>query len=486
MEPYTRNGSVIGKAMDFGNFDRYIVGTDTQRTRPVLIGSQTYAREGATSNLNIAFNLTGDESTPSAGDVVVLAIALGAAATTLMTAPSGYTQLAMFAANDTYDSILYVGYKIMGSTPDTTFPIPSALSTANSQTALVYVWRGVDLDNPIDVTTTTAFGTNSRAANPPAITPTTVNSVIMAFGAAAHAGGGTILFTSSDLANFRSLGANDTNDCSLGGGYFDWVSGTFDPAAFTISGSTTSDSWTAVTLVLRAGFEDLPIFGNLKRSAIWDLPSVYNYQYSEYLDSLGIKFVGSVTTSTTTSITLPSGLLQNDIVFIVSFSDDTVQNLPTGYTNGQNGLSNSVNYRWSYKTMGVTPDSTATGLSSTSVHVAFAVRNVDTSVVFDNMSPTITTSTTGMPAPPQITTQTAFAKVITIGFLDDDILTAVDTPINYDLLTLTTYGTAGAGGTVMIAYRTKIEPGLTTIDAFGGIGNDSWVGATFALKWNGV
>jgi hypothetical protein len=119
--------------------------------------------------------------------------------------------------------------------------------------------------------------------------------------------------------------------------------------------------------------------------------------------------------STGTSITLPIGMRQNDIVVVCSMSDDTTQNLPTGYTNGQNGVSNTVNYRWSYKQMGATPDTTVTGLSGTSVHIAMVFRNINTTTILDVASPAIATNTTGMPNSPSITTVTNNAIVIAMG-----------------------------------------------------------------------
>lgn len=271
MEPYTRNGGIIGKYKKYGTSVTPIVGTTQVRSRPTLVGSQAYNRSGSTTAVNVTFSLTGGtNTTPQAGDLVVLAIALGAAATTLMTAPAGYTQIAMFASNDTYDSVLYVGYKVMGATPDTTFPIPSALSTSNSQMAVVFVWRNFDASSPLDVTSTVATGVNSRLADPPSITPVTSLSVIMAIGACAYSGT-VVSFTNATLTGFVSTGGSDTYDGALGAGYFNWTSGTYDPSAFSITGSTTSDSWTALTLAIRGKLVDTPIYGNKENTGIWDL-----------------------------------------------------------------------------------------------------------------------------------------------------------------------------------------------------------------------
>jgi hypothetical protein len=191
-----------------------------------------------------------------------------------------------------------------------------------------------------------------------------------------------------------------------------------------------------------------------------------------------ITLIGTPTSSTTTSITLPTGLQQNDLVVICSVADSNSQNLPSGYTNGQNGSSNSTNYRWSYKFMGSTPDTTATGLSSSSAHIAFAFRGVNTSTPLDVTTPSITTSTSGMPNPPSIQTVTDNAVIVACGFLDDDnVASSVTAPSTYTLILA-----SQNGATVMSAYKTKTPQGSDDPSAFGGSGTDSWVGATFALR----
>ena len=195
----------------------------------------------------------------------------------------------------------------------------------------------------------------------------------------------------------------------------------------------------------------------------------------------GITFIGSAQ-STTGTLTLPSGLQQNDLVIVATFRDDNTTALPTGYTDGQAGTSNSVNYRWARKFMPATPDTTITGLSSTAaIHIAMVFRRVNTTTPLDATSPTIATNTTGMPDPPSITTVTNNAMVVVIGYLDDDIITAT-APTNFTLARTANYGSAGSGGTVMAAYRIKTPAGAENAGVFGGGGTDSWVAATIALR----
>jgi hypothetical protein len=490
MEPFTRNGGMIGIPMSIGDFERYVVGETTGPGDIDYVGGSTFAFSGQTGDrtLSLTALTNGSDTSPSAGDLVVVFYGTGSNTTArTISVKSSYTNLTQLIGNDTYDAHLVVGYKVMGSTPDTSVIVSGTGSTADAGVVVVHVFRGVDQTTPLDVASVSSAGANSVLCNPGPITPTTEGAWVIAGGSGAHVDG-TDSYSSSDLTSFLTAGANDTYDVTVGVGIkTDWVSGAFDPAAFTFSGTNAAtSSWVAYTLAVRPATVPIPIEGNRKRSGVWDLPSVYGLKYSEYEDSLGIKFVGTPTSTTTTSITLPSGLQQDDIVFIASMADLTTPALPTGYTNGQTGYTNTVGYRWSYKVMGATPDTSASGLSSSSTHIAFAVRSVDTSVIFDQTASSPATNTTGMPNPPAITTQSARAKVIAFGFLDDDLVSAVDPPNDYELIASATYGVPGTGGTVMAAHNSLTKPATTNPSSFGGNGTDSWVATTIALKWNGV
>jgi hypothetical protein len=227
-----------------------------------------------------------------------------------------------------------------------------------------------------------------------------------------------------------------------------------------------------------------PNFGNKKNSGIWDISAAYLESYDQYFDSLFISFVGEATSSTNSStITLPSGLQEGDVVFTATFRDNDFVVTPTGYTSGANEATDDTGYQWSYKVMGATPDTIATGLTqqSDAVHIAFALRGVS-AAIFDTTAPTRTTGGSGMPNPPSITTITPFAKVIKIGFLDDDIVTNVGAPSGFDMIISAIAGTSGAGGTIMAAYRTLNVAGASGTGAFTGGASDDWVGVTFAIR----
>jgi hypothetical protein len=218
------------------------------------IGGRAAAFLGTTSttNLNLT-NLTGGiNNAPWADDIVVIFYGIGRADESTNTiSVSGYTSLGLSRPEDTYATSLDVSYKIMGSTPDTSATLSSTISVENAAAVAVHVFSGVNTATPMDVTSTVATNSSSAIPNPPAITPVTVGAVVVAGGAAGH-NDGTDTFSSSDLTSFRTSGANDTYDVSIGAGYVRWVSGAVNPAAFTWTGTDNNDySSAARTLALR-------------------------------------------------------------------------------------------------------------------------------------------------------------------------------------------------------------------------------------------
>jgi len=201
-------------------------------------------------------SLTGGIGTAAiAGDVVIIFTANTTTSTreyynhATTNNPVTYTSLVNINSNDTYPSFLRVGHRTMPSTPDTVVRASIGTITTESMVGIVSVWRNM---GGIDVTTTTATGINSRIANPPAITPTTTGSIIIAAGAGGLSGTGYFA-SASGLTNFKQQARNSTYDISLGAGnYEDWISGAYDPAAFTLSGTdNTSNSWCACTIAIK-------------------------------------------------------------------------------------------------------------------------------------------------------------------------------------------------------------------------------------------
>jgi hypothetical protein len=217
------------------------------------VGGYTIGYLGTTSNITVSLtSLTGGlASAPSAGDFVLVYFGTGSGSNRDLVI-AGYTEIAELYANDSEDTNLAVAYKFMGATPDTSVTLTGGTGDISDGGAVyVSVWRNVDTIKPFDVTTTTATGLNSVLCNPPAITPITAGAVIVSGGAGAHTEG-TETYSSSNLTAFLSAGVNDTNDVTVGGGYTEWTTGSFDPAQFTFSADNDgSFSWAAVTVALR-------------------------------------------------------------------------------------------------------------------------------------------------------------------------------------------------------------------------------------------
>jgi hypothetical protein len=200
-------------------------------------------------------------------------------------------------------------------------------------------------DSPFDVTTPGVSTGNAGMPNSPAITTVTNGDVIVSLG---FLDDDRVASSVTAPAGYTLIGAVQNATTANGSTVMaaftqQATAGNTNPGAF---GGAGSDPWVGSTFALR------PIAGTIPQ----------------------ISYIGQ-TQSTTTSITLPTGLQENDLVIIASASDSTTQTLPAGYTPGQSG-NQQVRYRWSYKFMGATPDTTATGLAANSAHIAFVFRGV--------------------------------------------------------------------------------------------------------------
>jgi hypothetical protein len=189
-------------------------------------------------------------SAPIENDLVLIAYSVGAANDVDVTiTTSDYIEIADLRANDVYDGNLGLFRKFMTSTPDTSITVGPTGNANYAGVVAIHVWRGVNLTTPLDVAATTATGIDTGRPTPPAITPSTADSVVVCAGASSAATGA--VFTTSDLSNFITQTSADVNDGTVGIGSFDWTSGTFTPAQFGGGTTGTDDSWVAVTIALR-------------------------------------------------------------------------------------------------------------------------------------------------------------------------------------------------------------------------------------------
>jgi hypothetical protein len=217
-------------------------------------GNVTLTFTGASGLLNTA----GAQATLAQNDVVVVAYACsGTADHAMSTTSTGWTEISPEAyANGTNDTNLAVYWKVMGSTPDTSFVAVGPTGASNGTVATAFAFRGVDTTTPLDVsvpTPATGTGTNS-IPNAPSITPTTAGAWIAVIGAGVAGTGATFGHTdlSTTTNHFRTLNLAETIDIAIGMGIkTDWSSGAFDPAVWTGGNANAANSWAAFTIALR-------------------------------------------------------------------------------------------------------------------------------------------------------------------------------------------------------------------------------------------
>jgi hypothetical protein len=156
-------------------------------------------------------------------------------------------------ANDTFDANLAV-FTGFASTSTAQIGL-SGFGGGPTGVGLVAIWfRGVDPTTPLDVTRTTATGTNTIRVDPPAITPVTNGSVVV-FGGAGAGAADTFSTTDSLISPLTGLvnaSRSATNSVSCGVGASIWPGGAFNPVQFTFNETDSVQySFTAATLALR-------------------------------------------------------------------------------------------------------------------------------------------------------------------------------------------------------------------------------------------
>ena len=245
-----------------------LMATSAAATGITFVGGYSEGFIGQTSSKTITFggSLTGGiDTSASEGDLVLVFFATGSTTQRTLTV-SGYTIIKRQSVPDTYDTNLVTAYKFQTSTPDTSVVLTGGTgNSADAGTIIIQVWRGViDVSQkglPVGVDVLSVFdysdvtAASTILANPPSVTlangPQLEGTVVVACGAGAH-NQGVQTYSSSDLSGFVSIGANDTNDSTIGAGYITGLSNeTVNPAAFTFSGTdNTQFSNVSITLVL--------------------------------------------------------------------------------------------------------------------------------------------------------------------------------------------------------------------------------------------
>jgi hypothetical protein len=229
------------------------------------VGGNSAAGSNAAFSVSLTALTGGSGSTAQAGDIVIVVSGWsGTVDGNPGIATAGYTEVSDLYANDTRDANLSVSYKIMGATPDTTVSVNGSGGTAgaNGSVAVVHVWRGVDTVTPMDVSATTATGTNAATIDNASITPVTAGAIVLAAGlsTAAASAGDTSFTAPTGYSNAVMKNGNGTSlSVQAGIASKSWSSGAENPAAWSNITTSTSDSWAAVTLALRPGPDPMQV-----------------------------------------------------------------------------------------------------------------------------------------------------------------------------------------------------------------------------------
>ena len=258
-----------GKTADLGISMRYS-GTLTNCQGPgcvvVVRDNGTYKRTGTYAHTFVSgtstdgnnFSLTLPTLLPD-DIVLVLTGWSGTSDGTPGVTTSGYSELAELYDNTAaFDTNMSVSWKRMGDTPDTSVTcIGSGDLTTDPGGAIAYIIRGVDPGTAIDVTTTTADSSiDYTNPDPPSITPTTANSLVVICSTSGEDAGydGAVHWYDpptgyhDGLAVADSVGSN-VNMLLLGAKK--WTSGAEDPAVWS---ANRGESWCAATIAFRNGY----------------------------------------------------------------------------------------------------------------------------------------------------------------------------------------------------------------------------------------
>jgi hypothetical protein len=165
-----------------------------------------------------------------------------------------FTKVADLFADDDTDTTMGVFWAVMGATPDDTVTYTNSQGADSAAACIVFAFSGVDTTTPMDVTPTTATGTDSNIPNPPSINhnnPDGVATVIA--GAFSHGSGAGVTATApANYNNVLSDAENDTTDVTAVMAWRPDPGDPEDPGSFSPSiGDSVANSWCACTIALR-------------------------------------------------------------------------------------------------------------------------------------------------------------------------------------------------------------------------------------------
>lgn len=221
----------------------------------IYVGGMTGSAAGSTTDDAFTLTLTGGiASAPSAGDVVVVAAAT-ASTVDRGYRISGYTQVSDLHGDDTYDTNLWLGYKVLTGA-DASFTITGGSGAADDSLAVcAMVFRNINSLAPVNsVIAEEADGGNAEPGNPSITLTGGIASVAIMAGAGAHRQGYR-LFTKDPTPSaekFITAARDGTNDVSLGLLFRRATSGTVTFPIMRFSGSLAgTDSSAAASFALK-------------------------------------------------------------------------------------------------------------------------------------------------------------------------------------------------------------------------------------------
>lgn len=403
------------------------------------VGGKTVSiTPSASANTTISLtDLTGSPSTAlQAGDIVIVSYVVAAQASGQAGVTSNtYTTLASILANDTYDTNLYSGYKIMGATPDTSVTVTRTGSVDVSGCVAIQAYRYVDEVFPIQQPANTATFLNTVKPTPPTITPWDVNSVAVIVGAGAHARG-NVSYTTTGLTSFITTGGVDAaEDASIGAGFRVITSGSYSPNQFGFpQADSTTYSSAGVSIALKPKPDTI-------------IPTFISYR-------------SGVTGGNSLTLTAPTDIQADDLLllFIVDNTDTPpVFTAPSGFSLSATLQSSSYPRSYIYKKIATSSEPasytiTATGLVNDFSAMLCVFRNANTINTVGAGEFVVSRG----PAAPGIT-PTRGGMLLSV-FANEGAKTVITPPPGVTLL-----GTAGSTpGTAM--YYTTAAPYFLTAD----------------------
>lgn len=441
------NGGMIGVTLDFGDTDSYVIGTTTQAATveylghtgyPAAVGS--YALPAGLQEGDLVIALCASDGTEAGTDFVS---DLGS---------NGYTLIISGAVN----SIGYaIGYKYMGSTPDSIF----LLNNVDKTTAVVQfnAFRNATGAGSLGNIDTGISGMPSILdASPPFFSLSSIpaGSLLLAVGYLDD----DLLASGSVDTDTDYLMAGNTPASSAGStvmaAYYvptSDITGTLSGGSFTGSGT---DSWNSVLVYFANGTEQVPVFGNKKNSGIWSLTAAL-----EAAPQYG--FISATTQSAdATSMPVPTGLQAGDLLIYAFAADVAASNLgsspsiPTGFTLGNSTGSASGGVVWAYKIADgseTTISPIDNGRTTENIHAAFIFREATIS------STGSAQTTTGASVIPPSISALAGEYVIILAAQDSASATATG-PAGYTEIV----DAAGTDANIYIGYKQVTSDGTET------------------------